>query len=769
MVQRLALRDGPAGQPLAFREQGTFREAAGFMFDAAADILTTRNTAAPSPGANDTAVGESPTQPPRPPSPGDGASDGASGLYWLGEYSRLQVMRLVVDLDGNCRHRTLACAAVDGVSAPASPRWSRQSNGPWWLYSPRVHTAVVYDKRDERAGADPAAPLARLAELAGDLELLSRYGNVMLLEVVADHSLVPGKLTWVALNVHRDSVEQRVRVQVMTLDLYGDRLVSGLVFILMSLVALATLVYLGVLLRSIYLYDLQRMRNWKGAGAAASGVPGEEPPRKAGRLWSVTTFFGYSLWNSLELLSLLTCLGWFLMYVLMAAQTLAGAYHSGSGNMAAALHSEEVALNQLLQWGSIIGALYQVGALSILMTGLSLYPYFRAHRGLRLYLDVLSAAWKAILDFIMFFAFIFLLIGATCLATTQLPGVHPNLTYPSTAFSALAMLMLGFYSYDDFVNSVVPKTTMMTAVQDAVFWVSVILLFILVQNILLAIVAVAYDEAKLAEAPADASFLFCLLAWLSWWPVAAYYRLYRRLSWTEVVRRLEVWPTSTFTTLYCRWAVASTAEAQALQGYYTFFLNWHFKPRSPWLHDPFKGRSRPGELPPHSIATPLSSPDALRASLRELAAAPSFRRLVALTLPWPLHRLPAYRWDEGSSCERLADMLWRCYRFDPEEMGMGVGVGVGVGREYDGDGIRGVALGRGCKSGGGVRRLMFASAFVGALARSGRAGLDGGCGGGDGAGGSTGGGDGGGNGGGFGGSGREAVAPAGGGCGGDMV
>jgi hypothetical protein len=90
---------------------------------------------------------------------------------------------------------------------------------------------------------------------------------------------------------------QRVKVQVMTLDLYGDRLVSGLVFVLMTAVAIATLSYLAVLLRSISMYDLQRMRAWKAAGASASGVPGKEPPRRSGRLWAVTTFFTYSLWN----------------------------------------------------------------------------------------------------------------------------------------------------------------------------------------------------------------------------------------------------------------------------------------------------------------------------------------------------------------------------------------------------------------------------------------------------------------------------------------
>ena len=65
--------------------------------------------------------------------------------------------------------------------------------------------------------------------------------------------------------------------------------------------------------------------------------------------------------------------------------------------------------------------------------------------------------------------------------------------------------------------------------QDAVFWIAVIMLFVLVQNILLAIVAVAYDEANLLEGGADASFVFVAIIRLTWYPVYAYYRLWRRM------------------------------------------------------------------------------------------------------------------------------------------------------------------------------------------------------------------------------------------------
>ncbi|KAG2500701.1 hypothetical protein HYH03_001466 [Edaphochlamys debaryana] len=549
------------------------------------------------------------------------------------------------------------------------------------------------------ANASASAANEQQQDLAQDTDFLARYSSLVELEVVTDYTLFPGKLAWLAVLALRDADLQTVRTVVATLDLYGDKLVEPTSFVLMGIVLAFSLAYLGVLLRSIWLYDLQRQRKWKAPGAV--GEPGREPPRKAGWAWCIATYFIYSLWN---------------LYLISASSTIAGTYLTGADHMTAAL-SSDTNLNKLLLWGCYTAAWYQIGAFALLLNGLSLYPYFRVHRGLRLYLHVLNAAWKALLDFLAFFAYIFLLIGFFCLATTQLPGVQPDLTYPSTAFAALAKLMLGFYSYEQFVNDAVPKAMLLTAVQEAVFWISVIMLFILVQNILLAIVAVAYDEAKLAEGTADASFLFVLLLRATWYPVAWYYRLWRRMQWHEVAVALHHWPTSTFSLYYKRWAA-----------YYTFYLNWHFKPRSPWLHNPFRVSRRKEaarrELPPDSISAPLTHQE-LASSLLALGATPSFQRLIALKLPWPLHHVRAYEWNEGS-LQTLAQLLWLCYTFDPAEEGREGGGREGGGNEGGGGGrwfFKSAALGAGALAASASRERREA-----AIVAAGEGGSDGGSG-----------------------------------------
>ncbi|KAG2500700.1 hypothetical protein HYH03_001466 [Edaphochlamys debaryana] len=106
-------------------------------------------------------------------------------------------------------------------------------------------------------------------------------------------------------------------------------------------------------------------------------------------------------------------------------------------------------------------------------------------------------------------------------------------------------------------------------------------------------------------------------------------------------------------------------------------------------------------------------------------ATPSFQRLIALKLPWPLHHVRAYEWNEGS-LQTLAQLLWLCYTFDPAEEGREGGGREGGGNEGGGGGrwfFKSAALGAGALAASASRERREA-----AIVAAGEGGSDGGSG-----------------------------------------
>lgn len=647
-----------------FKEQTNFLESADYMVDWATALFNNEFSGVLAP-ANTTTV-------------------------TAGDYSRVNYVRMMLDLETSCRYYPrLGCYYSDGgATLPAARRRPRDHgasqlpsglwrvaayNAPFFLYGGKVMLSVLL--YSQTVQDSPAEGLRRLAELRQDLPAITQYGYKLVLEVVADYTIKPRLNTWASLNVQRSSalstdhkLDNAITTYVSTLDLSGSAPTSNLCIFLMTLTATLTLVYLFITGRCIWLYYRQRMHvlhMWQPSsqdkGADRDGLR----HRNAWfRLWCYITYFMYNPWNLFEAVALGMSALWCAIYYYGTYATRNGTYFGETGQLGAVFSSERN-MNRLLQWGCLASFFFQIGSFVILLNGLSLYPFFRIHRGLRIYLNVVKAVTKAILDFLVFFAFMFLLIGFFCLATTQLPGVQPDLQYPDTAFAALAKLTFGFYEYNDFVNNAVPKTAVLNRVQDAVFWISIIFLYILVQNILLAIVSAAYNDAIKKESPADASFIFVLLIRLTWYPIRMFYGAQGNAR--QMVQALDNWRAhSTFTIYYRRWAVAKTAEAQLLSAYYTFFLNWEDQTRSPWLHDPLRvvlaaanhSKMEAERLPPHSITEPLTY-EQLVCALLAIEAEPSFQTLKAFHLPGLLKYLGYYAWDPWGFDDRVIHLpLW---------------------------------------------------------------------------------------------------------------
>ncbi|KXZ41913.1 hypothetical protein GPECTOR_244g594 [Gonium pectorale] len=282
-------------QQTAFRQQTTFAGAASYMLDWATALFNANAAAA---GGGDGVGGV-----------GGGSAAAAEAAVTIGDYSTLAHMRLVLDLATNCRHEHLPCAPADGVELHSSLWAHAAPNAPSFLYGAPRHllSALIYSRASQN---DTSVALARLADLSADLHaaVLPRgYAFKLALELVADFSILPGKHAWVALTAQRASslptdvgLEKAVSTYIATLDLHGERAAAPRTAALVTCVAALTAVYLAVLGRSVWLYDLQRMHRWRGA-APEEGAPGREPARKAGWAWCIATYFTYSLWNRYDL------------------------------------------------------------------------------------------------------------------------------------------------------------------------------------------------------------------------------------------------------------------------------------------------------------------------------------------------------------------------------------------------------------------------------------------------------------------------------------
>lgn len=136
--------------------------------------------------------------------------------------------------------------------------------------------------------------------------------------------------------------------------------------------------------------------------------------------------------------------------------------------------------------------------------------YMRIHTGLKAFYQVFIIAAREFIDFGVFLLYILLLLGCAVFAFFQLSGGNPQFLRFPDGLSLMTRLTFGFLEYPEFNNNSLGLGTAFAAV-TALFWFGVLLLVVYSQNIILAIVAEAYEEAKATLGSADMSFLVLVL------------------------------------------------------------------------------------------------------------------------------------------------------------------------------------------------------------------------------------------------------------------
>lgn len=222
---------------------------------------------------------------------------------------------------------------------------------------------------------------------------------------------------------------------------------------------------------------------------------------------SVAKYFTY-WWNIIQSLSTLCVYAWFTFYFILVAQLarkiwrLPVPYGDNQESL--------VALNRMNRFSSLYSVfLYGAIILNALIC-FRIMRYMRVHTGLKAFYQVFIIAAREFIDFGVFLLYILLLLGAAVFAFFQLSGGNPQFLRFQDGLSLMGRLTFGFLDYTEFNNLSLGLGTAYSAV-TALFWFGVLLLVVYSQNIILAIVAEAYEEAKATLGTADTSFLVLVL------------------------------------------------------------------------------------------------------------------------------------------------------------------------------------------------------------------------------------------------------------------
>jgi hypothetical protein len=138
--------------------------------------------------------------------------------------------------------------------------------------------------------------------------------------------------------------------------------------------------------------------------------------------------------------------------------------------------------------------------------------------------QVFVIAAREFADFAVFLVYIMLVLGSAIFAFFQLTGGNEQFIRFSDGLSIMTRLTFGFLSYEDFQAQALGLGSAVAAV-TFLFWIAVLLLVVYTQNIILAIVAEAYEEAKASLGMADMSFIMLIFLRVVFTFVYVYYQL----------------------------------------------------------------------------------------------------------------------------------------------------------------------------------------------------------------------------------------------------
>ncbi|KAG1676331.1 hypothetical protein FOA52_001126 [Chlamydomonas sp. UWO 241] len=202
-----------------------------------------------------------------------------------------------------------------------------------------------------------------------------------------------------------------------------------------------------------------------------------------------------STWNIIDLFSILFSFGLTIAAMVLGDLTRSrvSEYITESDFMV----DPYILSTQVILYGNYLTSMFLALVVVALVTSVSIFKYFRElHPGLALFSETMSKAQRPLVNVVIVVIYIMVAISLTVWLVFSWLGANSNFETFGSTFLSILNLCLGFYDYEQFTGGREYAWTVLVVFMSILFVITVFGLVIISQNLILAVIAEAYADAK---------------------------------------------------------------------------------------------------------------------------------------------------------------------------------------------------------------------------------------------------------------------------------
>ncbi|GLC52075.1 hypothetical protein PLESTB_000580000 [Pleodorina starrii] len=308
--------------------------------------------------------------------------------------------------------------------------------------------------------------------------------------------------------------------------------------------------------------QFQMVRAWRNLHLTdeARRQPGTAAKRTLHLLW----FFFAQPWNALDFIAIANFFAWWITYVIL----LAWSFRLKVDTVRSLAHFD--AIRPFADWEQrhVVW-----GNFTAVLVGLRVLPFFKTQSGISIYLSTLGLSWQRLKDLACFFGYVFFLLIALIEPLFEITGANPLFRDTGTGILNTALMTFQYLGFPDYFSNNAPTFGAYWLIFMFFFWVVVLFSVVILQNVLLALVASAYDESREMAGEAEFTQIQMSMYRLSYFVYSRWHRLLLRKSSYALAEELMAATSrpdvSSFKRVFVRWALANLPEMRLLSHLYT--------------------------------------------------------------------------------------------------------------------------------------------------------------------------------------------------------
>lgn len=201
-------------------------------------------------------------------------------------------------------------------------------------------------------------------------------------------------------------------------------------------------------------------------------------------------------WNWIHLLSLLVNAAWIIWWFVLLFQT-----------EELPLPHDNYSMDQIENNATELTSWLYLGMSAVFLVGLRFSRYSRCHVGLACYYNVFIDAGATMVDFIVFVIYIMVVLCSAIFAFFQINGGNPDFVMFATSLGVMTRISFSQYDWSEFYNHAAGLADGQGWVTTLLFWASVLLLVIFVQNTLISIFLTAFEKNRRKTVQVESTFI----------------------------------------------------------------------------------------------------------------------------------------------------------------------------------------------------------------------------------------------------------------------